>query len=116
MCNNFYDQEYNPEDDLYSYDDSQYREPYSQIGSSPPNPPPNFIPQQQNAVSAYAVGPSSIRPCLYKYTYLWLRNRRPFWTWLNHMDRRSVSGWRWSGRRWVYFGVDLRMIDYFVCF
>jgi hypothetical protein len=31
------------------------------------------------------------------------------------VGRNSVAGWRWNGFRWVYFGVDLRRIDSFVC-
>lgn len=62
------------------------------------------------------VSPGSIRPCLYKFTYIWQRNGRSYWAFPTRIDRRSLSGWRWLGRRWVYFGIDLRRIDSFICY
>lgn len=92
----------------------------------PKSAPPNYVPnknapgiQKLNAAegpSTYAVSANSIRFCLYKYTYIWERNGRNYWSFLLNVDRRSVSGFRWTGRRWVYFGVDLRRIDSFICY
>ena len=65
---------------------------------------------------AKAVSSVSLRPCLYKFTYIWQRNGRSYWAYLTRVDARSVSGWRWLGWRWVYFGVDTRRIDAFVCY
>lgn len=95
-------------------------------GFGPPiGPPPTVTPAKQQAqfgVQAagqpgiQAVSPGTIRPCVYRYVYIWLRNGRSFWAWLVYVDRRSAAGWRWTGRRWVYFGIDLRRIDYFTCY
>lgn len=90
-------------------------------GSRPPSsPPPSFAPQKSQAqtfgATPYAVSPGSIRPCLFRFVYIWPRRGRGFWAWLIRVDRRSVSGWRWNGRRWVYFGMDLRQIESFQCF
>lgn len=93
----------------------------------PKSPPPNYIPnkndggaqsfsQGQYAPGLKAVSPNSIRFCLYKYTYIWETNGRNYWSFLLNVDRVSASGFRWLGRRWVYFGVDLRRIDSFVCY
>lgn len=62
------------------------------------------------------VSANSIRFCLYKYIYIWEVNGRNYWAFLLNIDRTSVSGFRWSGRNWVYFGVDLKRIDSFVCY
>ena len=62
-----------------------------------------------------AVEPQTIRRCLYKYVYIWPRRGRGFWSWLTFVGRRSVSGYKWNGYRWVYFGMDLREIDSFEC-
>lgn len=92
----------------------------------PPGPPPSMTPsksggsfQSQGSFGGpqvKAVSPGSIRPCRYQFVYIWLRNGRSFWAWLTYVDRRTASGFRWNGRRWVYFGVDLRRIDYFECY
>lgn len=95
----------------------------------PKSPPPNYIPSKNDSgvqsfsssgggggYGAKAVSPNSIRFCLYKYTYIWERNGRSYWAFLLNVDRRTVSGFRWLGRNWVYFGVDLRRIDSFVCY
>jgi len=92
----------------------------------PKSPPPNYTPnknasgvqslnQSNSGPTTKAVSQNSIRFCLYKYTYIWEVNGRNYWAFLLNVDRVSVSGFRWLGRRWVYFGVDLRRIDSFVC-
>lgn len=95
-----------------------------QGGGQPPPPPPSIIPEKTTAylakqpggVSIYAVDPGAIRPCRYQYVYIWLENGQQFWAWLTYVGRYSAAGWRWTGYRWVYFGVDLRRIDSFVCY
>jgi small nuclear ribonucleoprotein (snRNP)-like protein len=87
----------------------------------PPGPPPSSTPNKLQATSFAGgpqafVSPGSIRPCRFQFVYIWLRNGRSFWAWLTHIDRRTAAGFRWTGRRWVYFGVDLRRIDFFMCF
>jgi hypothetical protein len=85
----------------------------------PPGPPPSIVPAQQSILggpSIKAVDPGAIRPCRYQFIYIWPSYGRPFWAWLTFVGRRSISGFRWNGRRWVYFGMDLRQIDSFVCY
>ncbi|KUO71612.1 MAG: hypothetical protein APF77_05155 [Clostridia bacterium BRH_c25] len=84
----------------------------------PSGPPPSVTPQLQvqQGIGVQAIDPGSIRRCRYRFVYLQLRNGREFWVWLTFVGRRSVSGWRWTGFRWVYFGVDLRQIDSFYCY
>ncbi len=82
--------------------------------SGPPSgPPPSFIPQQTPSV--FAVDPGAIRPCLFRFVYIWLNTGEQFWAWLLFVGPRSAAGWRWTGFRWIYFGVDLRNIRSFVC-
>jgi hypothetical protein len=82
--------------------------------SGPPTaPPPSFVPQQQ--VQAFAVDPGGIRRCLFRYTYVWLNNRQQFWMYPTFVGRTSVSGWRWNGFRWLYFGISLQQIQSFTC-
>jgi hypothetical protein len=82
--------------------------------------PPNFTPSQSNAhqfgITPHAVDPGAIRPCIHRFVYIWPRRGRGFWAWLVFVGPRSVSGFRWSGNTWRYFGMDLRNISSFQCF
>lgn len=98
----------------------------------PQGGPPNYVPSKNDkgvqnlsntgnskgnqGGSVKSVSPGSISFCLYKFTYIWESNGRGYWAYLLNVDRRSVSGFRWLGRTWAYFGVDLRRIDSFVCY
>lgn len=98
--------------------------PFGQPGggpaSGPPSgPPPSFVPSQaaaQQTTGTFAIDPGAIRRCIFRYVYLWLNNGQQFWAWLVFVGPRSVSGWRWIGFRWVFFGIDLDRIESFVCF
>jgi hypothetical protein len=114
--------------------------PPAPVNTPPMAPPPSFNPSKNDpkakvlAGSQYsegpqafggpqgpggntkAVSPVSIRPCLFKYTYIWQNNGRSYWAYLTSVDRYSVSGWRWMFYRWVYFGIDIRRIDTFICY
>ena len=81
----------------------------------PTAPPPSYVPTQSQQAGAFAVDPGSIRGCLFRYTYVWLRNRQQFWYYPTFVGRTSVSGYRWNGFMWVYFGVSLRQIQSFTC-
>ncbi|SHE40003.1 hypothetical protein [Clostridium fallax] len=91
----------------------------------PAGPPPFSTPSKNNqkvqklnlsSPSQQKISSNSLRPCLYRFTYIWQRNGFSYWAFLTSIDRRSISGWRWIGFRWVYFGVDLRRIDSFICY
>lgn len=91
--------------------------PVSPEGGYPPGPPPSVSPQfsQGQGIGVFAVDPGAIRRCRFHYVYIRLNNGRQFWAWLTFVGRTSVAGYRWNGRRWVYFGIDLRRISDFVC-
>jgi hypothetical protein len=85
----------------------------------PPGPPPPSAPTKQAQVAGYqtyAVDQGSIRRCVNRYIYIWPRRGGGFWAWLNYIGRKSVSGYKWNGYRWVYFGMDLMEIDSFECY
>jgi hypothetical protein len=87
-----------------------------QGGGPPTAPPPSFVPTQSQQAQVFAVDPGSIRGCLFRYTYVWLRGPGQFWFYPTFVGRRSVSGYRWNGFRWLYFGISLRQIQSFTCF
>ncbi|MED4116620.1 transporter [Priestia megaterium] len=85
-------------------------------GQQPPTtPPPAFIPQQQLA-TPFAVDPGAISMCLFRNTFIWLRNGSSFWFFPIFVGPRSVAGFRWNGRFWTIFGIDTRRIVSFTCF
>ncbi len=96
------------------------QQPQQMVGA-PSGPPPNVVPSKQQAQmqfmpGTHAVNPASLRPCRFRYVYIWPRRGRPFWAWLTYVGRRSASGFRWDGRRWLRFGIDLRQIESFICY
>lgn len=105
---------------------SEYRNDFPRQ-SSPPGPPPSAVPNKAQGQGAQqlhgygapatkAVEPGTIKPCLYKYVYIWPKRGHGFWAWLTNVGRKSASGYKWRGYRWVYFGIDLREIDSFECY
>lgn len=103
--------------DYSQYDTRQFNP------SAPPGPPPSSVPAQPQQFQAggpggpqtFAVDPGAIRPCLHRFVYIWPRRGHGFWAWLTFVGRRSASGFRWNGFRWIYFGIDLRDIRSFQC-
>ncbi|XRG85040.1 hypothetical protein V5M37_15460 [Neobacillus sp. SAB-20_R2A] len=81
----------------------------------PTSPPPSAVPQQTHQAGTFAVDPGSMIRCLHRYTYVWLRGFEQFWFYPTFIGRHSVSGYRWTGRRWVNFGISLRQIQSFTC-
>lgn len=92
-------------------------QPDFQHDEAPTAPPPSFVPQMTSA-SVMAIDAPSMRRCLNRNTYVWLRNGRSFWFYPTFVGRNSVAGFRWSPsrRRWMYFGIDAREIRSFQCF
>lgn len=84
------------------------------VNQPPSGPPPSFIPSQP-AAQTFAVDPGAIRFCLFRFTYIWLR-RDAFWFFPTFVGRNSIAGFRWTGFRWVFFGIDLNRIVSFQCF
>ena len=82
----------------------------------PTSPPPSFTPQlSQSNVSTFAVDAGSMRPCLYRFTYVWLNNGNAFWFYPTFVGRNSVAGFRWRRNRWTYYGTDTNRIRSFQC-
>ena len=82
-------------------------------GSAPRFAPPAFIPQR--APGLRMVDPGAISRCLYSNTYVWLNNRQDFWFFPTFVGRKSIAGYRWMHRNWVFMGFGLNMVDSFFC-
>lgn len=83
-------------------------------GGMPTSPPPNFTPTQSQ-FQPFAIDPGGIRGCLFRNTYIWLW-RDGFWFFPIFVGRNSIAGFRWTGFRWVFFGISLDRIVSFQCF
>jgi hypothetical protein len=73
----------------------------------PTSPPPNYIPPKP--YNSYIVD------CVYQYTYVWLTNGRSFWFYPTSVQYEGVTGYRWNGRFWTFYGFDPRFIDAVSC-
>ena len=86
----------------------------------PTSAPPNFTPSQpqsqQFGATPLSIDSGAIRPCLYRFVYIWPRRGPGFWAWLTFVGPRSISGFRWNRNTWRFFGMDLREISSFQCF
>ncbi|ATD54563.1 hypothetical protein [Clostridium chauvoei] len=105
------------------YEPGGMNKPGMQLGK-----PPKYTPNKNEAgvqslkssksgsPNVKAVSPNSISFCLYKFTYIWEVSGRSYWVYLINVDRVSISGFRWIGFNWFYFGIDLKKIDSFICY
>ncbi|PPA69966.1 hypothetical protein C4B60_15355 [Jeotgalibacillus proteolyticus] len=89
--------------------------------SAPTGPPPAQIPPKPLSAGgpqAFLVNPNVIRPCLFRFTYVWLRNGAQFWFYPIVLGRNSVGGFYWNNwsRRWTYIGLDTASIEVVSCF
>lgn len=80
----------------------------------PTSPPPRTIPPKPSYIppqpSTYLVD------CMYEYTYVWLVNGESFWFFPTRVEYDGVSGYRWNGRYWMFYGIDPRLIDAVACY
>jgi len=70
-------------------------------------PPPAFIPPKPHV--------SYIVDCLHNITYVWLWNGDSFWYYPMSVESGAVSGYRWNGFFWTYYGFDPRLINASSC-
>ncbi len=92
--------------------------PNNQKSGPPKTPPPDITPELSDGpdIGVKAVDPGAIRPCVYRFSYIWPEKGKPFWAYLVYVGKKSVSGWRYYKNRWVYFGMDLKDIESFICY
>jgi len=97
------------------------QEPQVRQGNQvPQGGPPNFTPSepqaQQFGATPLSIDSGAIRPCIYRFVYIWPRRGNGFWAWLIFVGPRSIGGFQWQRNTWRYFGMDLRDIRSFQCF
>ncbi|MED1952467.1 transporter [Brevibacillus nitrificans] len=95
-----------------------YPQPPGGFPPPPPGPPPGRTPSSPGARGyggTRRIDAGSFYPCLYRYSYVWLKNGNSFWFYPVYISRSSVSGYRWRRDRWDYYGTELDRIAYFTC-
>ncbi len=92
--------------------------PPGQPGFPPPpsGPPPVGVTPYAPPTGQYRVDRNSLRPCLFRYVYVWLKNGRSFWFYPVYVSRTTAAGYRWNGYTWQYYGLDLNRIASFQCY
>lgn len=66
-------------------------------------PPPQHAPLQPT--STYIID------CINNQTYVWLWNGETFWYYPTRVESTGVvSGYRWDGRFWRFYPIELRLI------
>ena len=100
----------------------------SKLPDSPSGPPPDendklleeintaFGPFSNDSSLAGSIDSGAIAPCLYKFVYIFPSTGKSFWTYLTYVGKKSIAGYKWTGHRWVYFGMPLMKIDSFICY
>ena len=78
----------------------------------PGGPPPNFSPM----MSASQAGSNGINRCLFRNTFIWLRNGESFWFFPTFVSRDVISGFRWGRFGWTFRRVNRDSILTFQCF
>ncbi|MDF2499464.1 MAG: hypothetical protein K0Q77_178 [Anaerosporomusa subterranea] len=68
--------------------------------------PPSIPPKPVN---------SYIIDCMYKHTYVWLKNGAQFWFYPTSVQYGAVTGYRWTGASWTFYRFDSRLIDEVSC-
>ena len=83
-------------------------------------PPPQFAPplgqQPLRGQGRRRRFGGSFRPCLFRITFVWLRNGNSFWFYPISIQPGGVVGYRWTGNRWRFYGLDTRRVADFDCF
>lgn len=73
----------------------------------PQSPPPSYRPSKPSV--------SYITDCQYQYTYVWLNNGEQFWFFPTRVEYEGITGYRWNGAFWTFYGIDSRLIDAVAC-
>jgi hypothetical protein len=87
--------------------------PGGQPGAAPMSPAPQFIPP----IPSSRFGVESMRWCLHRNTFVWMRSGTEFWFFPTFVSRRVIVGFRWRRRfGWVYHVIDPSNVLTFQCF
>lgn len=85
--------------------------------NSPKSPPPKYTPKLSDTAQPKlkAVEFKTISPCIFRMTYLWLKNGMSFWSYITFINRAAASGWRYENEQWIPFSVRLSEIKNYLC-
>ena len=80
-----------------------------------PDAPPAQIPAKTAEARHRSVSACAMSGCVGRHTYIWLKNGAGFWLYPTYSGKRSLSGYRWTLKGWIFAGVILDWIDFFQC-
>ena len=71
--------------------------------------------QNMEQMPHYGQNPRGIQNCLYRFTYMWLRNNDNFWFYLTAVGESRIYGFRFFGGRWNQYSIALSEIVNYHC-
>ena len=92
----------------YRLPDPAARTESRRVSAPPERRPAETVLPGENAVNA-----RSASGCVGRHTYIWLKSGGGFWLYPTYSGKRSLSGYRWTPKGWVFSGVILDWIDFF---
>lgn len=60
--------------------------------------------------------PNTFKPCLLKFTYIWMNNNVQFWSKPVTVGLNSIGCWIFDGVNWNYNYISLNDIECFMCY
>jgi hypothetical protein len=73
----------------------------------PKSPPPKKKPPKPKT--------SYIIDCIHQYTYVWPKRGMSFWFYPTRIEKGEVSGYKWNGKKWIFYGLDEKSISQVAC-
>lgn len=59
---------------------------------------------------------STIEHCMKKYTYIWLKDGKVFWSVPISEKNEFINLWMWNMGQWVFTKIPLANLDCFMCY
>ena len=119
VCILYFNYFYPYEEDLdqLHYYDRQQPEGYFGPPTGGPSPTPMVAPPAFSPpIPAWQQGPSGMRNCLFRNTYIWLRNGNSLWFFPTFVSRSIIVGYRWSAFGWIYHVINPNSVRSYQCF
>ncbi|MBE6022942.1 MAG: hypothetical protein E7231_06880 [Cellulosilyticum sp.] len=89
-------------------------------GNKPPQQGPGPVINPGNMMPPGGFNPprpphQKLRPCIGRFTYLWLNNGSEFWFYVESVTTRFIYGWRLRRGRWEQGRINVNRIEAFYC-
>ncbi|MDQ0271824.1 hypothetical protein [Cytobacillus purgationiresistens] len=80
----------------------------------PANPPPSFVPVPIAEQSSHIIAQTAYRS-LDCNTFICMKNGASFWFFPKDHNGQTISGWRWTKSKWIYFYTNIKKVKSIQC-